>query len=56
MPRAAPRTRELRLHLSRRGRTFLTELRARREAALQSALEQMPVTWRTTPMEGLEAF
>ncbi|MFD0004883.1 MarR family winged helix-turn-helix transcriptional regulator [Streptomyces sp. NPDC127178] len=54
-PSASSR-RELRLHLSRRGRTFLTELRARREAALQSVLEQMPATKRTALLEGLEAF
>lgn len=48
--------RELRLHLSRRGRSYLAELRARREAALQSVLEQMPVAKRTALLEGLEAF
>lgn len=48
--------RELRLHLSRRGRSFLAGLRTRREATLQSVLEQMPVTKRTALLEGLEAF
>ncbi|MET9827903.1 MarR family transcriptional regulator [Streptomyces sp. NPDC006385] len=54
-PSASSR-RELRLRLSRRGRTFLDELRARREAALQSVLEQMPAAKRTALLEGLEAF
>ncbi|WP_189216307.1 MULTISPECIES: MarR family winged helix-turn-helix transcriptional regulator [Streptomyces] len=54
-PSAASR-RELRLRLSRRGRTFLAELRARRENALQSVLEQMPTAQRTALLEGLEAF
>jgi DNA-binding MarR family transcriptional regulator len=54
-PSASSR-RELRLRLSRRGRSFLAGLRARREAALQSVLEQMPVTQRTALLEGLEAF
>ncbi|CAM5621827.1 MULTISPECIES: MarR family winged helix-turn-helix transcriptional regulator [Streptomyces] len=53
---SAASRRELRLHLSRRGRTFLAELRARREAALQSVLEQMPVAKRHALLEGLEAF
>ena len=53
---SAASRRELRLHLSRRGRTFLAELRARREAALQSVLEQMPVAKRDALLEGLEAF
>jgi len=48
--------RELRLHLSRRGRSFLAGLRTRREATLQSVLEQMSVTKRTALLEGLEAF
>ncbi|WP_128376185.1 MarR family transcriptional regulator [Streptomyces cavernae] len=48
--------RELRLHLSRRGRAFLAELRARRERALQSVLEQMPTAQRSALLEGLEAF
>jgi DNA-binding MarR family transcriptional regulator len=54
-PSAASR-RELRLQLSHRGRTFLAELRARRESALQSVLEQMPAAKRTALLEGLEAF
>ncbi len=48
--------REVRLHLSRRGQSFLAGLRARREAAVQSVLAQMPVTQRTALLEGLEAF
>lgn len=48
--------RELRLHLSRRGRTFLAELRARREPALQSVLEQMSAAHRSALLEGLMAF
>lgn len=48
--------RELRLYLSRRGRTFLTDLRARREAALTSVLEQMPAAQRSALLSGLEAF
>jgi DNA-binding MarR family transcriptional regulator len=48
--------RELRLHLSRRGRTFLDDLRARRERALQSVLEQMPAVGRAQLLEGLVAF
>ncbi len=54
-PSAASR-RELRLRLSRRGRAFLEELRARRESALKSVLEQMPSAQRTALLEGLEAF
>ncbi|MFF1706232.1 MarR family winged helix-turn-helix transcriptional regulator [Streptomyces sp. NPDC058252] len=48
--------RELRLFLSRRGRSFLTELRARREHALEAVLAQMPAAKRTALVEGLEAF
>ncbi|MFJ8539004.1 MarR family winged helix-turn-helix transcriptional regulator [Streptomyces sp. NPDC093591] len=54
-PSASSR-RELRLRLSRRGRSFLAGLRGRREAALWSVLEQMPVAKRTALLEGLEAF
>ncbi|WP_328498447.1 MarR family transcriptional regulator [Streptomyces sp. NBC_00414] len=53
---AATSRRELRLYLSRRGRTFLSDLRTRRERALQSVLEQMPATRRTQLLAGLEAF
>jgi DNA-binding MarR family transcriptional regulator len=48
--------RELELYLSRRGRAFLTDLRARRESALQSVLEQMPTPQRSALLKGLEAF
>ncbi|MFG2025558.1 MarR family winged helix-turn-helix transcriptional regulator [Streptomyces sp. NPDC048825] len=48
--------RELRLQLSRRGRSFLAKLRARRENALQSVLAQMPTAQRAALLEGLEAF
>lgn len=48
--------RELCLRLSRRGQTFLVDLRARRERALRSVLEQMPAAKRTALLEGLEAF
>jgi DNA-binding MarR family transcriptional regulator len=48
--------REVRLHLSNRGRAFLDDLRARREKELQAVLEQMPAAKRTALLEGLEAF
>jgi len=48
--------REVRLHLSNRGRAFLDDLRARREKELQAVLERMPATKRTALLEGLEAF
>lgn len=48
--------REVRLRLSPRGTTFLTDLRTRREAALREVLDQMPVTARTALLTGLEAF
>lgn len=48
--------RELCLGLSRRGRSFLVNLRARRESALGSVLEQMPPAKRAALLEGLEAF
>lgn len=48
--------RELELYLSRRGRAFLTDLRARRESALQSVLEQMSTPQRSALLKGLEAF
>lgn len=48
--------RELSLRLSRRGRSFLVDLRARRERALRSVVEQMPAARRTALLEGLEAF
>ncbi|MEU9174970.1 MarR family transcriptional regulator [Streptomyces sp. NPDC048420] len=48
--------REVRLHLSGRGRTFLADLRARREKELRKVLVDMPVAKRIALMEGLEAF
>ncbi|MEU7059471.1 MarR family transcriptional regulator [Streptomyces sp. NPDC046197] len=48
--------RELQLYLSRRSRAFLTDLRSRREAAVQSVLEQMPAAKRAALLTGLEAF
>ncbi|MEU5313196.1 MarR family transcriptional regulator [Streptomyces sp. NPDC006655] len=48
--------REVRLHLSDRGRVFLDDLRARREQELQAVLELMPAAKRTALLEGLEAF
>ncbi|GAA3831945.1 MarR family winged helix-turn-helix transcriptional regulator [Streptomyces phyllanthi] len=54
-PSASSR-RELRLRLSRSGRSYLAELRARRESALERVLAQMPTAQRTALMEGLEAF
>ncbi|MFJ8109358.1 MarR family winged helix-turn-helix transcriptional regulator [Streptomyces sp. NPDC096132] len=48
--------RELQLFLSRRGRAFLSDLRARRESALQAVLEQMPAAERGALLRGLEAF
>ncbi|WP_324787174.1 MarR family transcriptional regulator [Streptomyces sp. H51] len=48
--------RELRLYLSRRGRAYLADLRARRESALLSVLEQMPAAQRSALQQGLEAF
>ncbi|MFF9274569.1 MarR family transcriptional regulator [Streptomyces griseosporeus] len=48
--------REVRLHLSRRGRAFLADLRIRRERELQAVLALMPAAKRTALLEGLEAF
>ncbi|MGW0287805.1 MarR family winged helix-turn-helix transcriptional regulator [Streptomyces sp. NPDC003236] len=48
--------REVRLHLSNRGRAFLDDLRARREKELRAVLERMPAVKRTALLEGLEAF
>ncbi|MFH8336388.1 MarR family transcriptional regulator [Streptomyces sp. AM6-12] len=48
--------REVRLHLSGRGRTFLADLRARRENELQTVLADMPAAKRIALLEGLEAF
>lgn len=48
--------REVRLHLSGRGRAFLADLRARRESELQKVLADMPAAKRVALLEGLEAF
>lgn len=48
--------REVRLHLSKRGRAFLADLRARRERELQTVLRDMPAAKRVALLEGLEAF
>ncbi|MFF8731940.1 MarR family winged helix-turn-helix transcriptional regulator [Streptomyces sp. NPDC015171] len=48
--------REVRLHLSSRGRVVLEDLRARREAELRAVLELMPAPKRAALLEGLEAF
>ncbi|MFF9625619.1 MarR family transcriptional regulator [Streptomyces griseosporeus] len=48
--------REVRLHLSSRGRAFLADLRIRRERELQAVLALMPAAKRTALLEGLEAF
>ncbi|MEU9433450.1 MarR family transcriptional regulator [Streptomyces sp. NPDC048252] len=53
---AAESRRELELFLSRRGSAFLADLRSRREAALESVLEQMPAAQRAALLRGLEAF
>ncbi|MEU3861536.1 MarR family transcriptional regulator [Streptomyces sp. NPDC028722] len=48
--------REVRLHLSGRGRAFLVDLRGRRERELHKVLADMPAAKRTALLEGLEAF
>ncbi|WP_459754933.1 MarR family winged helix-turn-helix transcriptional regulator [Streptomyces sennicomposti] len=48
--------REVRLHLSTRGRAFLDDLRARREQEVQAVLALMPAAKRTALLEGLDAF
>ncbi|MFF3334007.1 MarR family winged helix-turn-helix transcriptional regulator [Streptomyces sp. NPDC002888] len=48
--------REVRLYLSGRGRTFLADLRVRRESAVRTVLDQMPAAKRTALLQGLEAF
>lgn len=55
VPSATSR-RELCLFLSHQGRSFLRELRVRRESALESVLAQMPAAKRTALLQGLEAF
>ncbi|MCK9870721.1 MarR family transcriptional regulator [Nocardiopsis dassonvillei] len=48
--------RELRLWLSESGRTFLRDLRARREAELHEVIARMPPRKRVMLMEGLVSF
>ncbi|MBQ1098326.1 MarR family transcriptional regulator [Streptomyces sp. b94] len=48
--------REVRLHLSDRGRAFLDDLRQRRQRELRAVLEVMPAAQRAALLEGLEAF
>lgn len=54
-PGAADR-REVRLRLSGSGRSFLADLRSRREAAVRAVLAAMPSAKREALLEGLEAF
>ncbi len=53
---SAANRREVRLHLSSRGRAFLDDLRARREHQLQAVLALMPAGERAALLQGLEAF
>ncbi len=53
---AAEDRREVRLHLSGRGRAFLADLRARREQELRKVLADMPAAKRVALLDGLEAF
>ncbi|MFI5681622.1 MarR family winged helix-turn-helix transcriptional regulator [Streptomyces cellulosae] len=48
--------REVRLHISGRGRAFLADLRVRRERELRAVLDQMPAGKRSALLQGLEAF
>ncbi|NEC77087.1 MarR family transcriptional regulator [Streptomyces rochei] len=48
--------REVRLRLSDRGRTFLEDLRRRRQRELETVLDVMPAAKRAALLEGLEAF
>ncbi|MEU0007912.1 MarR family transcriptional regulator [Streptomyces sp. NPDC006314] len=54
-PGAADR-REVRLRLSGSGRSFLADLRARREREVRAVLAAMPPVKRKALLEGLEAF
>jgi DNA-binding MarR family transcriptional regulator len=54
-PGAADR-REVRLRLSGSGRSFLADLRARREGEVRAVLAAMPSAKREALLEGLEAF
>ncbi|MET7982104.1 MULTISPECIES: MarR family transcriptional regulator [unclassified Streptomyces] len=53
---SATSRRELRLFLSPQGRTFLAELRSRREYAVEAVLAQMAPAGRAALVEGLAAF
>ncbi|PJM92904.1 MarR family transcriptional regulator [Streptomyces sp. CB01373] len=53
---AATSRREVELRLSRRGRAFLADVRARRETELRSVVERMPAGQRTALLTGLEGF
>ncbi|MEU2586454.1 MarR family transcriptional regulator [Streptomyces avermitilis] len=53
---SATSRREVCLYLSRRGSSFLAEVRSRREGALESVLARMPAAKRTALLQGLEAF
>jgi DNA-binding MarR family transcriptional regulator len=48
--------RELELHLTTEAKTYLVELRARREAALSAVLERMPAKARRDLARGLQGF
>ena len=48
--------RELQLRLSARGRTFLRDLRARRERELRAVIGRMPAKQRAALLAGLESF
>ncbi|GGO87463.1 MarR family winged helix-turn-helix transcriptional regulator [Wenjunlia tyrosinilytica] len=54
-PSASSR-RELELRLNDRGRTFLRDLRRRRETELRSVIAAMPSNRRAALVEGLESF
>lgn len=54
-PSASSR-RELQLRLNSHGRSFLRDLRARREQELGAVLARMPAARRTALVEGLESF
>ncbi|MCS0602696.1 MarR family transcriptional regulator [Streptomyces sp. LP11] len=53
---AAADRREVRLRLSGSGRTFLADLRVRREREVRAVLAAMPVADREALREGLESF
>ncbi|MFB7112612.1 MarR family transcriptional regulator [Streptomyces sp. NPDC056291] len=53
---AATGRREVELRLSRRGRAFLADVRARRETELRSVPERMPTGRRVALLTGLDGF